>query len=40
MIFTRINFSGFLIIVELLSNPNILPTLRYVTKLASMTQLE
>ena len=30
----------FLIFVELLSNPNILPTLRYLTKLASMTQLE
>ena len=40
MIFTRTNFSGFLIIVELLSNPNILLTLRYVTKLALMTQLE
>ena len=32
---------SFLIFVEeLLSNPNILPTLRYLTKLASMAQLE
>ena len=42
-IFTPTNLGGFLIFIELLNNlnnPNILPTLRYLTKLASKAQLD
>ena len=39
-IFTPTNLGGFLIFIKLLNNPTILPTLRYLTKLASKAQLD
>ena len=39
-IFTPANLGGFLIFIKLLNNPTILPTLLYLTKLASKAQLD